>query len=221
MLPITTINLISIAVILVIALIAHQRWVIYFTRRDLAASIAACGHLKDELDAMTRRSQLLASRLDTSLSHENTLSDRLYTQNNTLRMLLGESFSTLNALGEEYFDKRNLPVVKSAILRRFEEELTHIQSSDTLNKIRAAVDSCQDNIITRLRLQMPRFKESDINFLSLIAAGLAPRTVALILGLTLGNYYNKWTRLRARISASSSPDRDDFLNIFLRSATAS
>lgn len=133
--------------------------------------------------------------------------------NNLIERLFKNQFSSLDNLSKEYFDKKDSTALRELIVKDFEKEIDHIKASDNMAKIETTVNECCDNILEKIKAQLPKFKDSDIRFLALVIAGFSPKSVCLIMDLTIGNYYNKWTRLRARIAASDAPDKKLFLQI--------
>ncbi len=165
--------------------------------------------------------QELKSRLLDSQNKIANLSDALRSKENSLlrqdeliERLFSEHFAVLDNLSCEYFSKRDSDSaqVRQTIIKDFEREIAKIKHPDQIRKIEAIVNDCRDNIITRLRAQFPKFKEADITYLTLVLANFSPKAVCLLCDITIGNYYNKWTRLRARIADSAAPDREFFIN---------
>lgn len=136
---------------------------------------------------------------------------RLREQTILVNQLFRDRYKVLNNLSNEYFEKRDSDATRITIIKDFENEIAKIKHDDYLDQLKEIVDQCRDNILTRMQEQMPRFKENDITFCALILAGFSPRAICLIMDMKHGNYYNKWTRLRARIADSAAPDKEFFL----------
>ena len=137
--------------------------------------------------------------------------DRLNQQMMLVNCLFKDRYKVLNNLTNEYFEKRNSEATRSLIIKDFEREIEKLKQDDYIDQLKTIVDQCRDNILTRMREQLPRFKETDITFCALVLAGFSPRAICLLMEITHGNYYNKWTRIRARISESDAPDKEIFL----------
>lgn len=136
---------------------------------------------------------------------------RLREQTILVNQLFRDRYKVLNNLSNEYFEKRDSDATRLTIIKDVENEIAKIKHDDYLDQLKEIVDQCRDNILTRMQEQMPRFKENDITFCALILAGFSPRAICLIMDMKHGNYYNKWTRLRARIADSAAPDKEFFL----------
>ncbi|MCM1293901.1 MAG: hypothetical protein NC230_10055 [Bacteroides sp.] len=173
-----------------------------------------------EIENRMLEAQELASRINVIEHSANELKsiiehkdDRLNRQMMLVNRLFKDRYKVLNNLSNEYFEKRNSKATRTLIIKDFEREIEKLKQDDYIDQLKAIVDQCRENILTRMREQLPRFKESDITFCALVLAGFSPRAICLLMEITHGNYYNKWTRIRARISESDAPDREFFLEL--------
>ena len=73
------------------------------------------------------------------------------------------------------------------------------------------VNTVNDNIIVKLRKQFPKFKPADIDLLCYIYAGFSAQIISVIIGDSVSNIYNRKSRLKARIAASDSAEKDFFI----------
>ena len=76
---------------------------------------------------------------------------------------------------------------------------------------RESVNNNIDGIIDKLKTQCPFLKDSDVTFLSLIFAGLAPRVICMMVDIKLKSFYNKKKRLSDRILESDAQDKVWFI----------
>lgn len=128
-----------------------------------------------------------------------------------IRELFKTRFASLDRLSREYFEKKDVPALRAHIVKDFEREIELFRQPENLKSIENSVNECCDGVLSAVREAVPRVKDSDITFLALVIAGFSPKSVCLIQDLTIGNYYNKWTRLRARIASSAHPRKDEIL----------
>lgn len=177
-----------------------------------------------EIEIKMLEAQELLSRLDSSENNACRLKSEIDEKNEILRshaslinQLFRDRYTVLNNLSNEYFEKRDSALARVTIIKDFENEIAKIKKDDSIEQLKDFVDQYRDNILSRMRQQLPRFKESNITFCALLLAGFAPRTICLLINIQYGNYYNKWTRIRARISNSDAPDKDFFLNALNKS----
>ena len=69
-----------------------------------------------------------------------------------------------------------------------------------------------DNIIDKLRLDLPGHKEQDFQFLMYIIVGFDATTISNLTGYTVGTVYTKKARLKGEISNLNSQYRDFYLD---------
>lgn len=137
-------------------------------------------------------------------------------QNLLIQKLFKNRFKTLNALANCYFDKKDSELLRKSIINDFENEIIKLRQPQFMTELKDIANECNDNIILRLKNQMPKFKEKDINLLTLVLTGFSSRAVCLFIDINIGNYYNKLSRIKARIAKSEAPDKDFFLQSFFQ-----
>ena len=81
----------------------------------------------------------------------------------------------------------------------------------TKKELEKIVNTVNDNIIDKLRMQFPKFKPADIDLLCYIYAGFSAQIISVITGDSVSNIYNRKSRLKARIAASDSSEKDFFI----------
>lgn len=86
-----------------------------------------------------------------------------------------------------------------------------LRNPRNLKSLQESVNRNIGGILDRLKAQCPFLKDSDLIFLSLIFAGLAPRAICMMTGIKLKSFYNKKKRLSDRILESEAPDKEWFI----------
>ncbi len=130
----------------------------------------------------------------------------------TSTKLFHEQWKTINKLCDDFFKSNDSNIAKTIIFHRVKDEITSFSLPENLKSIETTVNDCMDDIVSKLRIQCPFFKESDIVFLTLIFAGFSPRTICLLTDIKLKYFYNKRTRLSDRILNSNAPDKPLFIS---------
>ena len=69
-----------------------------------------------------------------------------------------------------------------------------------------------NNLVSRLREQMPKMKSDDIKLFIFAASGFSSTTISTILEKDKGIIYNRIWRLKGKISASEAPDKEEFVD---------
>ena len=82
-----------------------------------------------------------------------------------------------------------------------------------LRSLEQTVNTYRDNVIERLRTQLPDLSEADMTIILYAAGGLTPRVMSLLTGLTPSALYNRKYRLKKRISSSEVADAREFIQL--------
>ena len=91
-----------------------------------------------------------------------------------------------------------------------------MKSPEFLQKLHKLVNGALDNVLVKIRTQLPKIKEQDIDFIAYILAGFSPRSVCLFTDNKIKNFYNKRSRLINRIEESDAPDKDFILSVLYK-----
>lgn len=174
---------------------------------NLDESLLSNRALLKELEDAQNSVAILNKKLDEQISDSKVL-------NSVVKDLFTQHFNTLNMLCNEYMEKNDTNIkTKLSIYSSIKSEIDKMSAKSELMKLEEITNKCNLGVIDRLRAQMPELKESDVVFLMLIFAGLAPRAIALISDISYSNYYTKRRRLKAKIESSSAPDKNLFLSL--------
>lgn len=148
-----------------------------------------------------------------------TVSDKdslLKTQTLLTNSILEKRFQTLNALSKDYLTLTNQSSPRTGIVSDFKKELDIMANPESQAELERIVNNKHQGIITRLRNQLPKIKDQDIFFLTLIAAGVSRNAICIITKNKQANYYNKCSRLRRKIENSDSTDKQEFLDTIFK-----
>lgn len=133
-----------------------------------------------------------------------------------IEKLFHDQFVMINDLCYRYFENKNDERIKNLIFLDVVNQIKLFSSREYMQKLEQILNSCHNDIMRKLRQQLTVFKEDDIKFMLYFIAGFSPRAICLFLNISMGNYYNKRTRLKARIIESKVDDKDLFLNFFVK-----
>lgn len=186
-----------------------QSWVneVNVLSANLDESLLSNRALSKELEDAQNSVAILNKKLDEQITDSKVL-------NSVVKDLFTQHFNTLNMLCNEYMEKNDTNIkTKLSIYSSIKSEIDKMSAKSELMKLEEITNKCNFGVIDRLRAQMPELKESDVVFLMLIFAGLAPRAIALISDISYSNYYTKRRRLKAKIESSSAPDKKLFLSL--------
>lgn len=128
--------------------------------------------------------------------------------------MYGAQFKIIDDICYQYFENMNSDKVKHYLYLEVMKNIEAMRNPKYINELEGLVNKFRFNVISKLRSQFPKMKETDIKFLVYMFAGLSLRSICLFMNITIGNYYNKRTRLKAKIMSSDVPDKDLFLSMF-------
>lgn len=129
-----------------------------------------------------------------------------------LKELVLSRFEFLDQLGRAFYERNNTKAQQEVIYKQVRNFFTNLASNPATKKeLEEIVNTVNDNIIVKLRKQFPKFKPADIDLLCYIYAGFSAQIISVIIGDSVSNIYNRKSRLKARIAASDSAEKDFFI----------
>lgn len=129
--------------------------------------------------------------------------------------LTATRFRVIERIGRTYYEQENTPRQKEAIYQEVRRIIDDISTDAEIRReLEQIVDSTRQNAMQRLRRAYPALKDSDLQLLCYVFCGFSPQIVSLFMHDTIENVYARKSRLKSRIKASDSPDREFFLSLF-------
>ena len=181
-----------------IELADELRHTLYHKEESIVSNEAALERIRQEL-------QLSHAQLE-------ELRTQLHTNGDAMQAQIAELFGTysklLNSLSETYYENQGS---KSAIFAQIEKEIKKISEGNMIVELEAILNTNLDNIMARLRAELPHLKEKDYVFLTLLYARFSGKTIATFMKLERNHIYQIKHRLRDEIKSSDAPSRDFFL----------
>lgn len=126
--------------------------------------------------------------------------------------LYGSRLDTLNMLCNEYFEKNESEKMKLSLYNEVEKHILALRDSKSIAELEVIVNSYLDNILVRVKEQLPQLGRKDMVFLTYLFAGFSPRAICIFTDIKIKNFYNRRSRLRDRILSSDAPDKDFFVS---------
>lgn len=128
--------------------------------------------------------------------------------------LLRGRFSHLNTIINEYVEQQDGNYL--AFYKNIEYELGKIRRPKNMMEIERLVDECKDGIISKIRVQLPGMRETDVTFIALTLAGLNARAIGLFMGTHPNSTYKRKKQLIKKISESEARDKDWFVEELIK-----
>ena len=138
--------------------------------------------------------------------------DRNHELETKVNALYGSRLDTLNMLCNEYFEKNESEKMKLSLYNEVEKHILALRDSKSIAELETIVNSYLDNILIRVKEQLPQLGRRDLTFLTYLYAGFSPRAICILTDIKIKNFYNRRSRLRERILSSDAPDKDFFIS---------
>lgn len=155
---------------------------------------------------MTRKRKEI-EELSMLISERTDRNKELEAQVNTL---YSSRLDTLNMLCNEYFEKSESEKVKLSLYNEVEKHILALRDTKSITELESIVNRYMDNILVKIREQLPELNRKDLIFLTYHYAGFSPRAVCIFTDIKIKNYYNRRSRLKDRILESNAPDKEIF-----------
>ncbi len=164
------------------------------------------GRISEELQLSHVQMDELRERVD---AHEGSVVH--------MQAQIAELFDTysrlLNNLSETYYENQgSKSAINKGILSQLEKEIVQLSKGDKLAELEAILNTNLDNIMARLRAELPYLKEKDYTFLTYLYARFSGKTIATFMKLERNHIYQIKYRLRDDIKASNAPSKQFFLD---------
>lgn len=127
-----------------------------------------------------------------------------------LATLNGIRMDTLNLLCNEYYEIQEFGKTHTEFFNEVEKHILSMRNTKQLEARETIINAYSDNIISRVRQQIPDLKIKDITFLTYLYSGYSPRAICIFTDLKLPNFYKRRSRLKEKILNSDAPDKEFF-----------
>ena len=127
--------------------------------------------------------------------------------------LFGGQFQLLNKLSETYYENSASKAMKEQIFAKVKDEIERLQSGKELPKIEAIVNKHLDNVMARLRSELPHLKDKDYAFLTYLYARFSGKAIGAFMKLERNHIYQIKHRLCSEIKGSDAPSKQFFLDM--------
>lgn len=118
--------------------------------------------------------------------------------------------TTINKLCDEYFARSSSEKTKATLYKEVENEILSLREAKSVAALEEAVNKYQDNILAKVKDELPQLSTSDRTFLTYLYAGFTPRAICIFLDIKIKNFYNKRSRLKEKILETDAPSKQLF-----------
>ena len=161
----------------------------------------------------------LSERERSATDERRGLSEKLSVQgdeNNRMHQLvqklLADNLSRINYLLNNYYNSTDSSKSQLVFYKNMEKEIKRLTNQSNISEIEDLINQSNNNIVMKIREQLPELSNENIIFLTLVIAGYEPRAISLFTGIGPNSTYSKRRRLINRIAASSAMDKEWFIS---------
>ena len=124
----------------------------------------------------------------------------------------------LERLCEQYYVYEGTDNLQPKILKEVRSIIEGLRNDPSVKaNLEKTLDDTKEGVMKRLRAAYPKWKEEDFTLYAFTASGFSTTTISTLLSKDKAYIYNRVYRLKGRISSSSSPDKDFFLQCLISS----
>ena len=126
----------------------------------------------------------------------------------------GDALSTLDRLCEQYYIYEGTENLQPRILKEVRSIVEGLRSDPKAQRaLEQSLNERCDDVMRRLRTTFPKWKEEDFLLYLFTASGFSSTTISTLLEKDKAYVYNRLYRLKERIKAADTPDRELFLRV--------
>ncbi len=130
-----------------------------------------------------------------------------------VQQLVKERFAVINELAATYYERKGANEQR-AIYNKVKTLLdTYASQAEGKQEIERVVDLCHDNIMQKLRAELPELKEAELDLLRYVYAGFSLQVISVFTGDTVNYTAVKKSRLKTKIAKSNAPSKELFIKL--------
>lgn len=187
---------VSICMFLILVLFCLYR---YFVKRNK--------YKQEKIDSLLLRVDDLSRELRESSEVCNEFSYKI-------QQLYETKFKFIDSIGQKYYSY-NGSARDRFILEDVNTMISQLADDKELEALEHILNAYKDNVISLLRIEFPKLKPKDMQFICYWCAGFSPNTMSLLLDEKIENIYNRKSRMRRRLEESNSQYKELFLGCFV------
>ena len=137
-----------------------------------------------------------------------------------LSVLFKKQYELLNKLAITMYETQGINKDKDFVYRQIKTEIESISFLHSKNEyhsqmvqLETIINGYKNDVITKLKLDFPGLKKSDLYLMCYIYAGFSGKAISLFTGDSVKNIYTKKSRLKSMIMESNSINKDLFISM--------
>ncbi len=119
----------------------------------------------------------------------------------------------LDELSSTFYETHEIKKDKDAIYRQVRENIESLVSDKkSVIQLENIVNSYRNDIMTKLRNEIPQLGENELRFLVFVYAGFSSKAISIFTKDSVGNVYTKKSRIKGVISRANTPNKQFFID---------
>lgn len=144
--------------------------------------------------------------LQTALKNENSVASEL------IQSLYKNHFKILNGISDSFFNQSNDAKGQKYVYNEVKYLIEQFsKDKKTMQELENIVNRCCNNIMIKLREELPEWDETDYRQLCYHYAGFSGKLISILLGKSQANVYMRKSRLKDKILQSDIDHKSEFL----------
>lgn len=180
--------------------------------RELSKKNAQLIQIKEELsikgDTLLKMDNKLSCQ-DSEIERRKALEEQLQSR---IFNLFHDKWNILNMLCNDYYSGTTIQK-KNAIFNRIEKEISKLSSREAIEEIKDNVNLHCNNVLEKIRDQVPSLSDSDIDLLAFLYSGFSTKAIILFLKINIKTFYTRRSRLKTKIETSDSTEKEYYLSM--------
>lgn len=189
--------LISALFIIIILFVGFIAYVNYRKRQLTVAKYMSA------IEDINSSKKLLMAKLDSQQQSDTT----------ELRRMIKDRYSVIDQLASTYYERQGMDEQK-AIYNKVRNLLDSYASDEKgKQEIEQIVNLCYDNVMQKVREELPTLKDWERDLLCYVYAGFSLRVISVFTGDSINYAAVKKSRLKTKIAESDAPSKDFFISL--------
>ena len=183
-----------------------------FTYIKLIRKKAEVEHLKKQVESTLNDLEAQANRVKSLTAIANDKEQRLSSMRKNIDELISRELSRISDLLDAYYSDVTKSVKHNQVIAELDNYIREFANSPKgYIAVEQYVNESLDDIMSKLRSEIPTFKEKEYRLLCLIYADFSSNAICMFMGYDKNKLYKHKSKLKATIAASDAPSRALFI----------
>lgn len=200
-------------VFIIIAVVLLLCILLLIAKNRIAAKNVQIERYMELADEMTKSLHAKNIEYDDMSNKLETRSAQIAGMEQQVAVLFKKQFEMLDELSSTFYETHEIKKDKDAIYRQVRENIESLVSDKkSVIQLENIVNSYRNDIMTKLRNEIPQLGENELRFLVFVYAGFSSKAISIFTKDSVGNVYTKKSRIKGVISRANTPNKQFFID---------